>query len=448
MRGDHDAFAVLAGRSVARLDAAARLILRDPELARDAVQEGFLAAWRNLPTLRDPDRFEAWLRRLVVRSCINTVRHRGRRPMEVELTPLHEPAISDIASIVADRELLDVALRRLRPEARAIVVLHFYLGLPLTDVAESLAIPVGTAKSRLHRATRGDALDDRCGSHASARARGRRTARMTAFDRVEPRIPELMDDLAPARVPDYFDDLLRQTARTRQRPAWISLGRWLPMGVIARGDTLGQVPWRPIAIAAMLIAAAATTLVLIAGSQRRLPPAPFGPTSRIQVGDPIETRWFAADDTSLWVHQLTSMVRVDLATGAVTGTFPLSWMDYGYNATGAGSVWQTDYETGFLVRIDPHHEYRRQADRGRIGTRRRRGDRRLGVGRRGARRSGHARRSGDEPCHRADPGWSDRVRRAADHDGWSPWRLGGHPEHPVRGTGRCRDEHGRAARAP
>ena len=176
---------------------------------------------------------------------------------------------------------------------------------------------------------------------------------MTAFDRVEPRSPELMDELAPARVPDYFDDMLRQTARTRQRPAWSSLERWLPMGVIARSDTLGQVPWRPIAIAAMLIAAAATTLVLIAGSQRRLPPAPFGPTSRIQVGDPIETRWFAADDTSLWVHQPTSMVRVDLATGAVTGTVPLSWMDYGYNATGAGSVWQTDYETGFLVRIDP-----------------------------------------------------------------------------------------------
>jgi RNA polymerase sigma-70 factor (ECF subfamily) len=152
MRGDHDAFAVLAGRFVARLDAAARLILRDPELARDAVQEAFIGAWRNLPTLRDPDRFEAWLRRLVVRSCINTVRHRGRRLVEVELTPIHEPEISDIASIVADRELLDVALKRLRPEARAIVVLHFYLGLPLPDVAESLAIPIGTAKSRLHRA--------------------------------------------------------------------------------------------------------------------------------------------------------------------------------------------------------------------------------------------------------------------------------------------------------
>jgi len=152
---------------------------------------------------------------------------------------------------------------------------------------------------------------------------------MTAFDRVEPRIPELMDELAPARVPDYFDDMLRQTARTRQRSARLSLEGWLPVGVTARSDTLGQIPWRPIAIAAMLIAAAATALVLIAGSQRRLPPAPFGPTSRIQVGDPIDTRWFAADDTSLWVHQPTSLVRVDLATSAVTGQIPLPWMEYG-----------------------------------------------------------------------------------------------------------------------
>ena len=67
-RGDHDAFAALAARAIARLDAAARLILRDPDLARDAVQEGFLGAWRNLPTLRDPDRFEAWLYRLAIRE--------------------------------------------------------------------------------------------------------------------------------------------------------------------------------------------------------------------------------------------------------------------------------------------------------------------------------------------------------------------------------------------
>jgi RNA polymerase sigma-70 factor (ECF subfamily) len=150
-RGDHDAFALLAGRFVARLDAAARLILRDPDLARDAVQEGFIGAWRNLPTLRDPDRFEAWLRRLVVRACIDALRRRGRRPIEVELLPVDAPAVGDMASVIADRELLDAALRRLRPEWRVVMVLHFYLGLSLPDVAATLDIPTGTAKSRLHR---------------------------------------------------------------------------------------------------------------------------------------------------------------------------------------------------------------------------------------------------------------------------------------------------------
>ena len=123
-RGDHDAFAVLVGAAVARLDAAARLILRDPELARDAVQEGFIRAWRNLPGLRDPDRFDAWLHRLVVHSCIDVTRRRRRRPIEVELTPIHGPAIGDIATAIADRELLDHSLGRLDPERRAVVVLH------------------------------------------------------------------------------------------------------------------------------------------------------------------------------------------------------------------------------------------------------------------------------------------------------------------------------------
>src|ERR1700752_471580 len=78
-KGDHDAFAVLVRGSIARLDAAARLILRDPELARDAVQECLVRAWKSLPGLRDPDRFDAWLHRLLVHSCFDLLRNRRRR---------------------------------------------------------------------------------------------------------------------------------------------------------------------------------------------------------------------------------------------------------------------------------------------------------------------------------------------------------------------------------
>jgi RNA polymerase sigma-70 factor (ECF subfamily) len=151
-RGDHDAFAELARAAVVRLDQAARLILRDPELARDAVQEALIRAWRDLPGLREPDRFDAWLHRLTVNCCIDQTRRRRRRPVEVELTPIHDPFVSDASGSIADRELVDGVLRRLDPSGRAIVVLHYYLGMPLTDVAATLGIPLGTVKSRLHRA--------------------------------------------------------------------------------------------------------------------------------------------------------------------------------------------------------------------------------------------------------------------------------------------------------
>ena len=81
-RGEHDAFTELVDVHLARLDAAARLILRDPELARDAVQEALIRAWRDLPGLRDPDRFEAWLHRLIVNACLDLIRHRKRRVIE------------------------------------------------------------------------------------------------------------------------------------------------------------------------------------------------------------------------------------------------------------------------------------------------------------------------------------------------------------------------------
>lgn len=150
--GDHDAFAALVRDAAGRLDGAARLMLRDPELARDAVQDALIRAWRDLSGLRDLDRFDAWLYRLTMNACLDIARRRRRRAIEVELPALEIAAEMDIARTIADRALLDHALGRLDPAWRAVIVLHFYVGLPLTEVAEVLGIPIGTAKSRLHRA--------------------------------------------------------------------------------------------------------------------------------------------------------------------------------------------------------------------------------------------------------------------------------------------------------
>jgi len=148
--GDHDAFTTLVDVSIRRLDAAARLVLRDRELASDAVQDTLIRAWRDLPRLRDPDRFDAWLHRLLINACLDLARRRRRRPIEVDFiaTDLIEPG--EPAGIVADRELVDTALQRLEPAHRAVVVMHYFLGMPLVEVASFLSIPVGTAKSRLH----------------------------------------------------------------------------------------------------------------------------------------------------------------------------------------------------------------------------------------------------------------------------------------------------------
>lgn len=151
-RGDHDAFAALVHGTIARLDVAARLILRDPELARDAVQDALFRAWRDLRGLRDPERFDAWLYRLMVNACLDQLRRRGRRPIEIEIAEIHTAVEPDPSAAIADRDLVDGILRTLDPGGRAIVVLHYYVGMPLTDVAAVLEIPVGTVKSRLHRA--------------------------------------------------------------------------------------------------------------------------------------------------------------------------------------------------------------------------------------------------------------------------------------------------------
>jgi RNA polymerase sigma-70 factor (ECF subfamily) len=153
-RGDHDAFAVLAGATIGRLDAAARLILGDPDRAQDAVQETLVRCWRDLPTLRDIDRFDAWLNRLFLNACRDQLRHARRRSIEVALPEILPTAVPDVQAALADRDEVERGVSRLDPDHRVVIVLHYYLGLPLPDAAAAMGIPVGTAKSRLHRAQR------------------------------------------------------------------------------------------------------------------------------------------------------------------------------------------------------------------------------------------------------------------------------------------------------
>ena len=153
--GDRDAFSELASRTIGRLTAVARMILRDEFSAQDAVQETFIEAWRSLPGLREPDRFEAWLRRLLVRSCFKAVR-KGKRvdAVEIRLTPADEPVVAGAEGHLQLHDQLERGLARLPAEQRAVVVLVYYLDLPLADAAQAMGIPIGTTKSRLNRATR------------------------------------------------------------------------------------------------------------------------------------------------------------------------------------------------------------------------------------------------------------------------------------------------------
>jgi RNA polymerase sigma-70 factor, ECF subfamily len=150
--GDRDAFARLAADAISGLDAVARLITRDPERAKDAVQETLVRAWRDLPGLRDPDRFEAWLRRLLVNACMDELRGARRRQVEVVLTNLHQPVVGDSSRGLADRDALERAFRDLDPDQRSLIVLYYFLDLSLAEAAATVGIPNGTAKSRLARA--------------------------------------------------------------------------------------------------------------------------------------------------------------------------------------------------------------------------------------------------------------------------------------------------------
>ncbi|HET9084532.1 MAG TPA: RNA polymerase sigma factor [Candidatus Limnocylindrales bacterium] len=152
--GDREAFATLARSSGDRLFGIARRILRDHERAEDAVQNALVIAWRELPRLRDPDRFEAWLTRLLVNDCYEDYRRTRRHDAHVRTLPVDGPVGPDETQRVLDRDQLDRGFGRLQPDQRAVLVLRHYLGLDPVEIARTLDIPEGTVRSRLHYAYR------------------------------------------------------------------------------------------------------------------------------------------------------------------------------------------------------------------------------------------------------------------------------------------------------
>ena len=146
-RGDHAAFSQLAAADIGRLYRIALLMVGGTEPARDAVQDALVEAWRGLPRLRDPSKYDAWLHRLLIRSCYR--QRSGRTLQATQLDPGGAPD-QNLTSLV-DRDELDRGFARLPADQRAVLVLRFYLDLPVADVAATLGLPEGTVKSRLHR---------------------------------------------------------------------------------------------------------------------------------------------------------------------------------------------------------------------------------------------------------------------------------------------------------
>jgi RNA polymerase sigma-70 factor (ECF subfamily) len=152
MRGDHDAFTALVAPASGRLYQLACLILRDSDRAADALQEAIVHAWRELPRLRDPERFDAWLRRLVVNACYDEAR-RVRRRAEVALESGGVRPIDGEVANLDERDRIERAFRRLPLEQRAVLVLQHHMAMTHPEIAEALGLPLGTVKSRIRYAT-------------------------------------------------------------------------------------------------------------------------------------------------------------------------------------------------------------------------------------------------------------------------------------------------------
>jgi RNA polymerase sigma-70 factor (ECF subfamily) len=153
--GDQAAFERLAAACIDRLHGLAYSVLGDAHGAEDATQQALLGIWRDLPKLREPERFEAWSYRLLVRACYAEARRTPRWLPDIAVGRDGGPRAQDDTALVVDRDELERGFRRLPVDQRAVVVLHYLMDLPLERVADVLGIPLGTAHSRLNRALQG-----------------------------------------------------------------------------------------------------------------------------------------------------------------------------------------------------------------------------------------------------------------------------------------------------
>ena len=154
-RGDHEAFDALVRAASNRLYGIAWRSLRDQYLAEDALQGALIAMWNGLPQLRDPDRFDAWTYRLIVRAATAEGRRRRLHPTATLLPDDADSSPSpDEIRAVADRDALERGFSRITPEQRAVLVLQHYAGLSQAEIADVIGVPIGTAGSRLHYAAR------------------------------------------------------------------------------------------------------------------------------------------------------------------------------------------------------------------------------------------------------------------------------------------------------
>jgi RNA polymerase sigma factor (sigma-70 family) len=146
-KGDRDAFGALIEPVLARGFRLAFGVLGDRQAAEDAAQDAVVTAWRKLGNVRHGSPIEPWFLAIVANRCRKMWQQRNRRGA----VPDRE-SYGSLAGDVADRLDIQQALKHLSPEQRLIVVLRFYYDLPLEESARIAGIPVGTAKSRLHRA--------------------------------------------------------------------------------------------------------------------------------------------------------------------------------------------------------------------------------------------------------------------------------------------------------